>query len=46
MRGILLSLLASLWFVYIEAGAMGKYKPGDHVKIEVEDRNFGVDEWM
>lgn len=25
---------------------MGKYKPGDHVKIEVEDRNFGVDEWM
>ena len=25
---------------------MGKYKQGDHVKIEVEDGNFGVGEWM
>jgi len=25
---------------------MGKYKPGDHVKIEVVDSNFGVGEWM
>lgn len=25
---------------------MGKYKKGDHVKIEVEDKQFGVDEWM
>ncbi len=47
MGRILLSLLASLWFVsYVGACAMGKYKPGDHVKIEVEDRKFGVGEWM
>ena len=25
---------------------MGHYKRGDHVKIEVEDRPFGVSEWM
>jgi hypothetical protein len=27
-------------------GAMGKYKSGDHVKIEVEDTQLGVGEWM
>jgi hypothetical protein len=25
---------------------MGKYSKGDHVKIEVEDKEFGVSEWM
>ena len=25
---------------------MGKFKPGDHVKVEVEDTQFGVGEWM
>jgi uncharacterized protein YegJ (DUF2314 family) len=25
---------------------MGKYKKGDHVKIEVEDKEFGATEWM
>jgi hypothetical protein len=25
---------------------MGKYKPGDHVKIEVEDTKLGIGEWM
>jgi len=25
---------------------MGMYKKGDHVKIEVEDKQFGVGEWM
>ena len=25
---------------------VGKYKRGDHVKIEVEDREFGASEWM
>ena len=25
---------------------LGKYKKGDHVKIEVEDKQFGVDKWM
>ena len=25
---------------------MGKYKTGDHVKIEVEDKQFGASEWM
>lgn len=25
---------------------MGKYKKGDHVKIEVEDKQFGIGEWM
>jgi uncharacterized protein YegJ (DUF2314 family) len=25
---------------------MGKYKNGDHVKIEVEDKQFGASEWM
>jgi uncharacterized protein YegJ (DUF2314 family) len=25
---------------------MGKYKKGDHVKIEIEDKEFGVGEWM
>lgn len=25
---------------------MGRYKRGDHVKIEVEDKHFGVGEWM
>jgi hypothetical protein len=25
---------------------MGKYKKGDHVKIEVEDKQFGASEWM
>jgi uncharacterized protein YegJ (DUF2314 family) len=24
----------------------GKYKKGDHVKIEVEDKEFGASEWM
>lgn len=27
-------------------GQMGKYKKGDHVKIEVEDKHFGASEWM
>jgi hypothetical protein len=27
-------------------GQMGKYKKGDHVKIEVEDKQFGAGEWM
>jgi hypothetical protein len=27
-------------------GRMGKYKKGDHVKIEVEDKHFGASEWM
>ena len=27
-------------------GQMGKYKKGDHVKIEVEDKHFGTSEWM
>lgn len=25
---------------------MGKYHKGDHVKIEVEDKELGVDEWL
>jgi uncharacterized protein YegJ (DUF2314 family) len=25
---------------------MGIYKPGDHVKIEVKDEQFGIGEWM
>jgi hypothetical protein len=25
---------------------MGKYKKGDHVKIEVKDERFGIGEWM
>lgn len=25
---------------------MGKYKQGDHVKIEVKDEQFGIGEWM
>jgi uncharacterized protein YegJ (DUF2314 family) len=25
---------------------VGKYKKGDHVKIEVEDKHFGASEWM
>ena len=25
---------------------MGKYKKGDHVKIEVKDEQFGIGEWM
>lgn len=25
---------------------MGKYKKGDHVKIEVKNKQSGVDEWM
>lgn len=25
---------------------MGKYKKGDHVKIEVADKQFGASEWM
>ena len=25
---------------------MGKYKKGDHVKIEVTDERFGASEWM
>jgi uncharacterized protein YegJ (DUF2314 family) len=25
---------------------MGKYQKGDHVKIEVEDKELGVDEWL
>jgi hypothetical protein len=25
---------------------MGKYKKGDHVKIEVPDEKFGASEWM
>ncbi len=25
---------------------MGKYKKGDHVKIEVEVKQFGIGEWM
>ena len=25
---------------------VGKYKRGDHVKIEVEEREFGASEWM
>jgi uncharacterized protein YegJ (DUF2314 family) len=25
---------------------MGKYKTGDHLKIEVEDTQLGVGEWM
>ena len=27
-------------------GDMGKYTKGDHVKIEVEDKQFGASEWM
>lgn len=29
-----------------ERGRMGKYKKGDHVKIEVQDKQFGASEWM
>jgi uncharacterized protein YegJ (DUF2314 family) len=25
---------------------MGKYRNGDHVKIEVKDEQFGASEWM
>ena len=25
---------------------MGKYKKGEHVKIEVENKQFGASEWM
>lgn len=25
---------------------MGMYKAGDHVKIEVKDKQFGIGEWM
>jgi uncharacterized protein YegJ (DUF2314 family) len=29
-----------------ETMTLGRYKKGDHVKIEVEDKEFGASEWM
>jgi hypothetical protein len=33
-------------FWWHEQNKMGKYQKGGHVKIEVEDKELGFDEWL